>query len=144
MKEVNGNCLCGKIKYKFSSENLIAYQCHCAICRKSTGSAFSTTLIAQENKFEWTNGKENVVTFSKKGGYTVCFCSCCGSVVPNKFRGFPMFSVPVGGLDNENVVIIGVQIFLGSKAEWDKESMIGTKFQERPSIDEMFSLLHIK
>jgi hypothetical protein len=143
MPEIYGKCSCGAVEFKFSTDALMAYQCHCSICRKATGSAYSTTLFAPESDFVWVRGEDKVSTFSKKSGYKVSSCSCCGSPVPNKFREFPLFSVPVGSLDGEPDIEVVVQIYRGSKAKWDKENFEGQKFDELPSIDEMLKLLHV-
>ena len=143
MSELHGKCSCGEVEFKFTTDALVAYQCHCSICRKATGSAFSTTLMTAEDTFVWLLGKEKISSYSKKSGYKVNFCSNCGSPVPNKFRNFPLFSVPVGSLDNSDDIEIAVQIFLDSRAAWDKEKIAGEQFSTMPSLDEMFEMMHV-
>ena len=143
MSEIHGQCSCGAVEFKFSTDALLAYQCHCSICRKATGSAYSTTLIVPEASFVLLRGKEKVSSYSKESGYKVNFCSCCGSPVPNIFRGFPLFSVPVGSLDDVPDIEVVVQIHLGSRAKWDKDHFEGQKFVEMPSINEMLEFLHV-
>lgn len=144
MKEIFGSCLCENIKYKFKADELLSYQCHCSICQKSTGSAFSTTLMARKEGFEWLRGKEHVSAFSKSTGYTVSFCKSCGSTVPNEFRGYSLMSVPVGGLDNSESLKVSAQLHLYSKASWETEGYEGSLYDEMPSLDEMFKLLHLE
>ena len=141
MSEIHGQCTCGAVEFKFSTEKLMAYQCHCSICRKATGSAFSTTLLAPESGFAWLCGEEKLSSYSRGSGYKVNFCSCCGNPVPNKFRNFPLFSVPAGILDNSNDIKVVVQIYLGSGAKWDKDRIEGQQFVETPTINEMLELL---
>lgn len=143
MTEVHGQCSCGSIAYKFLANSLLAYQCHCSICRKATGSAFSTTLMAPEPGFAWLRGEELISSYARESGYTVNFCSRCGSPVPNKFRSFPLLSVPVGGIDGEPPVKVVAQLHLGSRAKWDTGTFEGRQFDEMPSLDEMFELLHV-
>ncbi len=143
MTEAHGQCSCGSVGYKFTADGLIAYQCHCSICRKATGSAFSTTLMAPESGFVWLRGEELISSYAKDNGYKVNFCSHCGSPVPNKFRDFPLLSVPVGGIDGEPLVKVTVQLYLGSRAKWDTGTFKGQHFDEMPGLDEMFGLLHV-
>lgn len=143
MKQINGQCSCGAVRFKFETEELKAYQCHCSVCRKATGSAYSTTLMAPESGFHWASGKDSISSYSKKNGYKINFCSICGSPIPNKFRNFPLYSVPVGSIDNENNINVVVQIFLGSKAKWEKNELDGEQFSEMPSLDEMMEYLHV-
>jgi hypothetical protein len=144
MSEIHGKCSCGTVEFKFSTDALLAYQCHCSICRKSTGSAYSTTLIAPESDFVWIRGKDKVSSYSKDNGYKVNFCSCCGSPVPNIFREFPLFSVPVGSLDDAPEIEVVIQIYLGSRAKWDKDHFQEQKFVEMPSVNEMLEFLHVQ
>lgn len=143
MPTIHGQCSCGEIGFQFSTEALRAYQCHCSICRKATGSAFSTTMIAAGSGFVWIRGKDKVSSYSKESGYKVNFCSRCGSPVPNKFRGLPLFSVPAGSLDDEPDIEVVVQIHLGSGAKWDNDHFEGQKFSEMPAVKEMLEMLQL-
>jgi len=98
--------------------------------------------MVPESDFVWIRGEEKVSGYSKKNGYKVNFCSCCGSPVPNKFRHFPLFSVPAGSLDGSNDIKVVVQIYLGSRAKWDKDHIEGEQFGEMPTINEMLEFLH--
>ncbi len=144
MPIIQGQCSCGTVGFQFSAEALRAYQCHCSICRKATGSAYSTTLMASECDYVWIRGEEKVSSYSKENGYTVNFCSCCGSPVPNKFRGFPLFSIPVGSLEGVPDIEVVVQIYLGSRAKWDKDYFEGQKFEEMPAVNKMLEFLHAR
>lgn len=144
MKLTNGQCSCGTVKFKFHADELTAYQCHCSICRKATGSAYSTTLMAKKDSFEWVSGKDQISSYSKENGYKNNFCSCCGSPVPNLFRDYPLYSVPVGSLEDKNHIEIKVQIFCGSKASWEKEVIGKIQFEEMPALNEMLGLLHVQ
>lgn len=137
-----GQCLCGAVGFAFSTPALRAYQCHCSVCRKASGSAYSTTLLAPENLFSWVRGTEYVLSYARNNGYRVNFCSTCGSPVPNKFRNFPLISVPVGSLDGTSDIEVVASIFLGSRAAWDTKRLQEKQFAEMPSLDEMLALLH--
>ena len=143
MKELRGQCSCGAVEFKFSPDSLRAYQCHCSLCQKASGSAYSTTLMAPENRFSWVRGAEHISSYEKDSGYKVSFCSRCGSPVPNKFRGLPLFSIPAGSLDGEPDLEIVAKIYLGSQVKWDNDRFNGKCFSERPSLDEVFNLLGV-
>jgi hypothetical protein len=99
--------------------------------------------MAPETGFQWLRGEALVASHMKEGGYRLDFCSKCGSPVPNKFRGFPLFSVPVGSIEGEADISVAVQLHLSSRAKWDKPSSGGRHFDEMPSLDEMLELLGI-
>lgn len=142
MPLLNGRCSCGSVAFKFFSNTVFAYQCHCSICRKATGSAFSTTVMASEADFEWTCGQEKITTYTKESGYKVSFCSQCGSPVPNRFRGLPLYTVPAGSLEDSDSLKIEVHLHLGSKATWDLKPEAGHQFNEIPSLRTVLELLH--
>lgn len=144
MINIHGQCLCEAVKFTFVSDALWAYQCHCSLCRKVTGSAYSTTLFAHEKGLEWKQGHEKVTDYSKGNGYRLGFCSCCGSPVPNKFRDLPLYSVPLGCLDDVADINVVAQLYMGSKAAWEKGKLDGQQFAEIPALDEMFEMLHVQ
>ena len=143
MATVNGQCSCGVVGFKLTTNELRAYQCHCSICRKASGSAFSTTLLAPEAGFVWLRGVEQLTAYKKASGYQVNFCSRCGSPVPNRFRDQAFYCVPLGSLDGLPDVTIAAQLHLNSRARWDKDAPEGRKFSEMPSMAQLHDLLHV-
>ena len=143
MSEIHGQCLCGSVRFRFDVEELSAYQCHCSLCRKASGSAYSTTLMVPERCFVWISGREKISSYSKENGYRVDFCSGCGSPIPNRFRDLPLYSVPLGSVADAPEVKIVAQIYLGSKAEWEEGDLQGQKYNEMPALDKMLDLLQI-
>lgn len=67
----SGGCLCGSIRYQVSSEPYVSGLCHCATCRKLTGSFFSATANWRLDQFSYTGELE---TFERRQ-----FCPRCGS-----------------------------------------------------------------
>lgn len=143
MPLMRGQCSCGEVKFEFKMPEPLAYQCHCSVCRKASGSAYSTTLMAPTQGFVWLEGQNKVSSYAKKNGYKTAFCSCCGSPVPNLFRDYPLYSVPVGALDDDIKPRVVVQLYLDSKAGWEKDGLEGQQFATMPSIDDMLGFLHI-
>ena len=42
MKQLKGQCLCGSIQYEIDKVEPKMAHCHCSMCRKFHGAAFST------------------------------------------------------------------------------------------------------
>jgi len=144
MKEMHGRCSCGSVEYRFSSESLRAYQCHCTVCQKATGSAFTTTLMVSENDFSWIRGNDIISSYEKESGYRVSFCSRCGNPVPNKFRDSHLLAVPAGNIEGNPEIGILAQLYLGSRATWDHGTREGRHFDQMPTLEYMFSLLGVE
>ncbi|MBB4437109.1 MULTISPECIES: GFA family protein [Rhizobium] len=65
-----GSCLCGAVAYRVEGEPLRTGLCHCADCRKSSGSAF--TFFAVWPRQAFTHNGE-IATFAGRS-----FCPTCG------------------------------------------------------------------
>ena len=69
----SGGCLCGGVRYEVEGEPLRVGVCHCADCRQTSGSAFSTFAIWPRSAFASTS---EVATYRGRS-----FCPACGSRV---------------------------------------------------------------
>ncbi|MDB5587070.1 MAG: glutathione-dependent formaldehyde-activating [Devosia sp.] len=82
-----GGCLCGAVRYQVQGEPYISGLCHCATCRKLTGSPFSATANWHLSQFQMTG---EIQTYERRS-----FCPTCGSRLFFLFEG-------------------GVELFLGT------------------------------
>ncbi|WP_064708963.1 GFA family protein [Rhizobium bangladeshense] len=71
MRIRTGSCLCGAVAYRVEGEPLRVGLCHCADCRKSSGSAFVFFALWPRSAFSHSG---EVSTFSGRS-----FCPACGS-----------------------------------------------------------------
>jgi hypothetical protein len=74
-----GGCLCGDVRYEVRSEPLTIVICHCRICQRRTGSAFSMSMPVARDGFVLAKGA--TVTRERPGGSgglsTQHFCDDC-------------------------------------------------------------------
>jgi len=70
-----GGCLCGAVRYRVHGEPTHVGRCHCADCRKESGSAFSVYAQWPRDRFELEG---EVTTYDGRS-----FCPRCGSRVGN-------------------------------------------------------------
>lgn len=68
-----GGCLCGGVRYSVRGEPLHVGGCHCADCRKESGSTFTVYGQWPRDAFELQG---ELQTYAGRG-----FCSLCGSRV---------------------------------------------------------------
>jgi hypothetical protein len=73
MKTRLGGCLCGAVRYEVDGNPLRVGLCHCADCRKVTGSAFVYFAVWPIDAFRSTG---HTRVFAGR-----CFCPNCGSQV---------------------------------------------------------------
>ncbi|MGF6178050.1 GFA family protein [Ensifer sp. 4252] len=67
-----GSCLCGQVKYEVKGEPIRVGICHCANCRRESGSAFTFYAVWTRDDFHATGE----TTLAHNGQR---FCTRCGS-----------------------------------------------------------------
>lgn len=118
---LTGGCLCGAVRYRYEGEVRGASYCHCADCRRVSGSAFGVSVPVDAGGFQITTGEPKGFTKAGDSGRSVTryFCSNCGS---------PLFTVPpldpdirfikAGSLDDPSVVQPSRQSWTRSRVAW--------------------------
>ena len=122
-----GGCLCGGVRYAYAGELGPASYCHCADCRRCTGSAFNVSVRLAAGSFRITVGRPR--GFSKMGDsgelLTRYFCPDCGSPIYTSSPRHDMFvHVNAGSLDDSTWVKPHYQTWTKSAVAWaqiDKE-----------------------
>ena len=59
---IQGRCLCGDIQWEHAGKPLFMGSCHCSICRKTLGSAFTMEVIANSEGYQLTRGHERIAS----------------------------------------------------------------------------------
>lgn len=114
----SGSCLCGQARYEMDGTFERFFLCHCAYCRKDTGSAHAANLFARDAELRWLAGEDNVRFFNLPGTrHSRSFCATCGSALP--WRMGRSLVVPAGSLDSEVPLRPEAHIFVASRAGWD-------------------------
>lgn len=90
-----GGCFCGDVRYEVSQDPEWVGSCHCTMCRKLIGAAFSTYVVFPRETFEWTKGAPKIFCSSQE--VQRGFCDCCGSTLT--WESDETFGVLVGSLD---------------------------------------------
>ena len=116
----SGSCLCGAVKFSVEGDFDHFYLCHCAYCRKDTGSAHAANLFAAAAVLDWERGRDKVVEFNLPGTrHWRCFCAVCGSALPYQAPQFVV--VPAGSLDTPLARRPDAHLFIASRADWDHD-----------------------
>ncbi|NRA14558.1 MAG: GFA family protein [Oceanospirillaceae bacterium] len=127
---ITGGCLCGKVRYEITGTLLGADHCHCSMCRRQHGAAFSTYAGFDPGDFFWISGEELVKVYEKTPAGGWCFCSDCGSTLAGTEKG-KITSVTLGTVEGDPGIKPESHIFVGSKAHWYDISDDLPKFEER-------------
>lgn len=110
--EVNGSCLCGKVKINASTENKTFDACHCSICRKWGGGPVMTVHVKPDMKI---SGEDSVTAYSSSEWAERGFCKNCGSHLFYRLKDGSAAFLLVGILENTADFKFNMQIFIDKK-----------------------------
>jgi hypothetical protein len=77
LEMLEGGCFCGGIRYEARGLPVHLTNCHCSICRRTTGAPFVAWFSVQRSEFKLLKGKPTQFRSSPKGSR--CFCARCGT-----------------------------------------------------------------
>lgn len=118
---VSGSCLCGAVRFTCAAGVGPAGYCHCADCRKCTGSAFNVSVPCPTASFRIEQG--DLGSFTKTGtsgsAITRHFCRGCGSpVYTSSPRHVETVYVKAGLLDDPSLVMPVREAWTRSRVAW--------------------------
>jgi len=115
-----GGCLCGAVRFEVLAFESKAAHCHCSMCRRFHGSAFSTFAGVPHDKFTWLSGVSSVKEYRSENGTVRTFCSECGSSLGFKSGHSPnaLLEVALGAMDGDVPVTPDAHIYLDHGANW--------------------------
>ena len=117
---LQGQCLCGAIKYQVDAIGPKMGHCHCSMCRKFHGAAFATYGEATKTNFKWLEGAHLLKAFKAPNGTVRQFCENCGSSMTfQAATGIDdVVEFSLGTLDSYLDAKPDVHIYTESKASW--------------------------
>lgn len=120
---IHGSCLCGGVRYEVGDRLGPFELCHCSRCRKATGSAFAAGLYVAREQFKLLEGRELIRVYEAPireapPPYRTCFCSRCGSCIPDALSETPLIELPAGTLDGDPGLRPDKHIYVEAKAPW--------------------------
>jgi len=77
---LRGSCFCRAVGYVVADEFGYALNCHCASCRRTTGSAFKPFAGIERDKLRIVDGADKIMIFGEESGHNA-HCRLCGSLL---------------------------------------------------------------
>ena len=114
---VQGGCLCGAIRYEIDGPLTDVGNCHCSMCRRFHGAAFSTYAKIGAEHFRWLSGQDLLTVYETSPGIGWAFCRTCGSSLGIPALG-KLSEITLGTLDTDPGIRPTEHTFVGSKAAW--------------------------
>lgn len=118
MSETNaahGSCLCGKVRVTTRRVDQNIYACHCGMCRKWTGGPLFSVACGAEVTFD---GAENIGVYSSSDWAERGFCTCCGTSLFYRIKGYAEYFMPAGLFDDVDSFRLHGQTFIDCKPDY--------------------------
>lgn len=115
---IKGRCLCGGVSFEIAGTIHNARYCHCANCRKFSGTAYAAWGLVQTAQLTIAPSEPDVTKYNSGGGLRV-FCTSCGSPLWYEPAGIPQYrGIPLGAIDEGEVPMPGMHVWTKSKVPW--------------------------
>jgi hypothetical protein len=117
-----GGCLCGTIRFRTAGPPVKVAVCHCPLCQRTSGSAFTVELIFLRTVVSFEGAAPGTYTYrSPDHGrllhYT--FCPTCGTRLGVTLERFPNLQIIYAGTyDDPSWVKPDLHIFTRSATAW--------------------------
>ena len=115
-----GSCLCQSVQYEIAGEIGEFGYCHCANCRKASGSAHAANAPVQRADFHLLSGADCLREFESSPGKVRVFCGGCGSPLYAYLRAnTDTIRIRLGTLDTPFVKQPKAHTWVSDKAPWE-------------------------
>ncbi|MGH8627701.1 MAG: GFA family protein [Gammaproteobacteria bacterium] len=118
---MEGNCFCGFVRYQAGGTPSQETNCHCSICRRTSGAPFIVWFTVPIDHFRILSGEPAKFRSSQHGTRT--FCPRCGTPLTFQSSRFPgELDVTVCSLDKPEHVPPKDHTYTRSRLSWVKLS----------------------
>ena len=114
---LQGGCFCGRIRYEVTGTPFQETNCHCSICRRTTGAPLVAWFSVRPAEFRWLSG--NPCQFRSSPRATRSFCAHCGTQLTFQGDDYPdEIDVTTCSLDHPETVFPRDHTHVSSKMSW--------------------------
>jgi hypothetical protein len=134
MADLQGGCLCGRVRYRVSGEPAFTGVCHCRNCQRYTGSAFEPVLAFPSAAIT-VQGDLKTYNDTGDSGKEVRrrFCPNCGSGVIAEGDVLPGLTLVLAGtLDDPSAFNPAMEIYCSSAQPWVHGGSDRPRFPKMP------------
>ena len=126
IRELEGGCLCGAVRYQINGPVKNVSCCHCSQCRKQTGLYYAAAEMSLD---EITiEGEENLSQYRASEEATREFCKTCGSALFWRGDDSDMIFVLAGSIDGPTGLRTRKHIYCQDMGDFYELPPDGVKF----------------
>lgn len=131
-----GHCLCGAVTFSISAQPVMAAQCHCEHCRRSSGQGHMSQAFFRESDLT-VNGETSSYTADTDTGSQVTrsFCPTCGSRMFGRNTARPgLVGISIGVFNEVSWFQPDRIVYNKAKPDWDYMDPAVPVFDEMPPV----------
>jgi len=129
---VAGGCLCGKVRYELSGQQLFGGFCYCIDCRRVSGS-HSASMAVPEDAVQLSGETREYSCAGGSGNpVTRVFCPNCGAHILSKGARPGVVMLKAGTLDDPEHFKPMASMYVSRAPSWDKPRDGLPAFPEMP------------
>ena len=114
---LQGGCFCGRTRYEVTGAPFHQTNCHCSICRRTTGAPFVAWFSVRPSEFRWLSGDPSHFRSSPKG--TRSFCTHCCTQLTFQGDDYPdEIDITTCSLDHPQTVPPRDHTHASNKLQW--------------------------
>jgi hypothetical protein len=114
---LTGGCFCGAIRYEVIGNPSHRTNCHCSICRRTSGAPFVTWFSVPRSEFRFIRGVPTEFRSSPKA--VRCFCPSCGTQLTFQHSdAAEEIDITTCSLDDPQLAHPEDHTWIGSKLQW--------------------------
>lgn len=121
MSEIEGGCNCGAVRYRLNGEPTTVAVCHCANCRRQSGSAFSVNIVVAGEAMQLSGDLTTYEDHDTESGQPVLrqFCATCGSPIRSITAASPQMAiVKAGTTDDPGRFVPAIHVWTATALPW--------------------------
>jgi len=118
VRNVEGGCLCGTVRYRVTGECIARTLCHCRSCRLAAGAPSVAWAVFRLSDFAFVGGQP--AGFRSSPPVTRTFCSRCGTPLTYQRQSSPdTIDVTTATLDRADEFAPTKEIWVAEKLAWE-------------------------
>src|SRR5262245_17049392 len=117
MTMLTGGCFCGRVRYEAEGVPVNQTNCHCSICRRTTGAPFVAWFSVPRSQLKLTGAPTR---FRSSGKATRGFCPDCGAQITFELDGAAEIDITTCSLDDPNRVSPVDHTWTSARLGWVK------------------------
>lgn len=120
---LTGGCYCGHLRYAIDADPKLVANCHCTICRRTSGAPYVSWIIIAADAFRWTAGKPALLQSSSHGQRH--FCAQCGTPIAfSSSQRATDLDITIGSLDQPEPWIPTLAVHAESRLPWVHDPLV--------------------